>query len=160
MKQRVLIDNNCIDTLGVFSDIYKHLTSQYEFCVSSIIVEELASIPDDKMEKRIKTFIALSKAEVKFVLDAIKIYGVTRYDCCRYADEKTRKVYHEILNESGNNVKDAIIAATAAYENCILLTNDKELYKKMKEHGYAVMSFDELKAQYKAEVTNKDDFNT
>ena len=37
-------------------------------------------------------------------------------------------VYYNILNESKNNIADAIIAATAYENDCIVLTYDKKFY--------------------------------
>ena len=147
--KRILIDNTCLDTMCTNEEMYRDLSKMYEFCISSTIVEELACIPDEKKEKRIQTFIAFSKAQVKFVSDVVGVIGTSRIGCFRLPDETAIQVYEAILNESKSNKKDAIIAATAVQENCTLLTNDKKSYLKMKDNKFPVMNFDELCFVYK-----------
>ena len=49
-----------------------------------------------------------------------------------------------ILNQNKSNIVDAVIATTAVANDCILITEDKKLYNKMKNFGYKVMNFAEL----------------
>ena len=147
---RVLIDNNCIDTLRDNEEMYAELSQSHEFLVSSSVVEELAGIPDTKKEIRIQTFLAFSKAQVKFVTDAVAVWDVSRWNYARWPEERTIEVYEKILNKEKSNIRDAIIAATAVMESCILLTNDTKLTTKMKNNNYAVMSFSELYSIYQA----------
>ncbi|WP_397386322.1 PIN domain-containing protein [Paenibacillus sp. RRE4] len=38
-----------------------------------------------------------------------------------------------------SNSNDAIIADTSVHEGCILITEDKDLYQRMKNNNYEVM---------------------
>ena len=105
------------------------------------MVGELAKIPDSKQNKRIALFITFSKLGATFIPDSCAIYGHSRYGCCKWG---AGKVYHEILNDSKNNIEDAIIADTAVTNDCILLTNDSRFYNKMKRLNYNVMNFTEF----------------
>lgn len=53
-------------------------------------------------------------------------------------------VYKSILKENGSNADDAMIADTAVFEGCTLITEDRELYMKMKSQNYDVMSLSEF----------------
>jgi rRNA-processing protein FCF1 len=141
-KKRILIDNNCIDTILENLDFYENMKSKYEFCVCTSVVEELANIPDTNKEKRITVFICLAKIEAKFLPDSVFVAGHSRTGV---ACVSNAEIYHKILCESKSNISDAIIAETAVRNNCMLLTNDLRLYKKMKDNNYDVITFEDLK---------------
>lgn len=142
LKDKILIDNNTVDFILDNEDLFVKATSRYDFFVCTSVVEELASIPDSKKDKRIKLFITLSKFGATFINDSCFILGYARFGVSNLGEYK---VYKEILNESKNNVRDAIIADTAVTNNCILLTGDTGLYKKMKNLNYRVINFEEFK---------------
>lgn len=141
LKEKILIDNNTVDFILENKDLFIRAARRYQFYVCTSVVEELASIPDSKKDKRITLFIALSKFGATFINDSCLIVGYSRIGACNIGDFR---VYEEILNESKNNVRDAIIANTAVVNNCILLTGDIALYKKMKNLKYRVMNFEEF----------------
>lgn len=147
-KKKILFDNNAIDTVLKNSDLYKSLIHKYEFYVCTTVIEELANISDNEKEKRIKLFISFAKMEMKFISDSVFILDHSRLDCACLGNGV---VYNQVLNKNKSNIKDAIIADTAVTRDCILLTEDKKLYKKMKSLNYKVITLEELETKEKAD---------
>jgi rRNA-processing protein FCF1 len=138
---KILLDNNGIDFILENEELFIKATKKYNFYVCTNVVEELAKIPDTKKEKRIRLFITLCKFGATFINDSCHVLGVGRLGMSNLGEGT---VYYEILNENNSNVRDAIIADTAVTNNCILLTDDTRLNKKMKNLNYRVMKFKEF----------------
>ena len=115
MKEYLFLDNNSIDVINENIELFKQLDKLYKYCISPSVLEELANIPDNKKETRIKNLITLIEMQPKFIYDSVFIFGYSRLDCACLGDGR---VYNEILNSSHNNVRDAIIADTAVNNNC------------------------------------------
>ena len=145
---KILIDNNSVDFILENEETFIKATKKYSFYICTSVVEELANIPDTKQNKRVSLFISLCKFGATFINDSCFVLGYARFGVSNLGEGK---VYKEILNESKNNVRDSIIADTAVTNQCILLTNDSNLYKKMKKLNYQVMNFTEFK-----EIINND----
>lgn len=141
---RILFDNNIFDEIIENYDFFTNAKKNTEFFVSPSALEELANMKDVKREKRITNLISLVQLEPKFLLDAVVICDYSRCGCCKISDAK---VYKEILGKSGS-IRDAILAETAVNNDCYLLTNDKNLYKKMKKFGYKVLNIEDFKNEY------------
>ena len=139
--KKILIDCNCIDFLLTNEKEFLEKKNEYKYFVSSSVVEEIATISDDKINKRISLFLALCKIGASFLNDSCFILGKARLGFTNLGEGK---VYSEILNESQNNTRDSIIADTAVTNDCVLLTNDSKFCKKMKRLGYAALSFEEF----------------
>lgn len=54
----------------------------------------------------------------------------------RILDEKSDRyeIFEEVYKNNIHNIKDAIIAEAAIYNNCILVTKDSRLNKKVNKH--------------------------
>ena len=139
--KKILIDCNCIDFLLTNEKDFMEKKNEYQYFVSSSVVEEIATIPDDKKNRRIALFLALCKIGANFLNDSCFVFGKARFG---FSNLGEGKVYSEALNESHNNTRDSIIADTAVTNDCILLTNDSKFCKKMKRLGYAALSFEEF----------------
>lgn len=94
-----------------------------------------------KKATRIINMIRLASLRAKLIPTSVVISNYSRLDMARMGNGI---VYNQMLNESKNNIKDAIIADTAVTESCTLITEDVELYKKMKRHSYSVMNITEF----------------
>ena len=144
MKDKILIDNNTVDFILENEQLFIKANKKYKFFVCTSVVEELAKIPDTKKDRRIRLFISFSKFGATFINDSCFALGYSRFGVSNLGE---CKVYKEILNESKNNIRDAIIADTAVTNDCILLTNDTDFYNKMKNLNYRVMNFKEFMEQ-------------
>lgn len=140
--KKIMFDTNIFDKLNMVINDSKNATDRYEYYVTTIQVEELCEIPDSKIETRKLNILQLAELRAKLVpISVFVLNGRARLGYARLGDGKA---YSKVLKENGSNSDDAIIADTAVYEGCILVTEDKELYRKMKYYGYDVMNLSEL----------------
>jgi len=142
--QRILFDNNIINEILYHKEVFAKMKKYCEYFTCATVIEELASIPDSKIEDRVKLFLAFADLEVKFVPDSAFIFGKTRLNFGSLSSRETDDVYRSLLKPDGSNQNDAIIGATAFTRNCILLTNDKYLLKAMNRNGHRALSFKEF----------------
>ena len=49
-----------------------------------------------------------------------------------------------MIFKTRKNINDALIANSAMRENCIVITNDTDFYRKMINNDYPVMTFEEF----------------
>jgi len=147
--KKIMFDSNVFDKLPEFIDRVKNSAgSQYEYYITSIQVEELCEIPDDKQNIRKTNILMLVELRAKLVpISVFILNGRTRLG---YARLGNWEVYRKILNDKKTNIDDAVIADTAVYEGCTLVTQDKDLYKKMKNNNYDVMYLEEFLDSFKS----------
>ena len=69
--------------------------TKFEFYVSSIQVEELAQIGDNKKERRIQHMLCLCQMRAKLV-DTLAVLGYARLGHCMIGDE-AESTYHRLL---------------------------------------------------------------
>jgi len=135
--KKIMFDSNVFDKLPEIINLIKESAgTQYEYYITSIQVEELCEIPDDKKEKRIKNLLMLADLRATLVPESLFVIGTARLGYARLGEGE---VYQKILNTNKSNVDDAVIADTSIYEDCILVTEDKDLYNRMLKNGYDVM---------------------
>ena len=145
-NMKLLLDTNIINGLvekpelpGLFNSLKEFADAEIFVCYS--IVEEISAIPDLYIEKRKNILSSLFKLEPKIIYDGVAILGETT---CGTAVVSEGEVFQRIVNDSRNNLKDAIIAETAVNNNLTLVTNDIDLYNKMKANNYDVVNTEEL----------------
>ena len=83
----------------------------------------------------------LADLRARLVPLSVFILGCARLGYARLGEGE---VFNKILNSNRSNIEDAAIADTAVYEGCTLITNDDDLYERMKKNGYDVMKFDDF----------------
>jgi rRNA-processing protein FCF1 len=136
--EKIMFDSNVFDKLPqIISKIKESAENQYEYYITTIQVEELCEIPDEKKEKRVTNILMLADLRAKLV--PISVFVLNGRARIGYARLGNGEVYHKILKENKSNSDDAIIADTAVFEGCTLITEDKELYSRMKRNSYSVM---------------------
>lgn len=137
---KVMFDANAFDNaINCVHAIKEHLDTIDVF-VTDIQIEEIASIPDAKIEKRIAVFDCLCDLRPKLIPH---VFTFDRINFNHFSFV-TEPKYMEILKKSGKNQNDALIAATAISEGCILVTDDKEMAKLTRDAGGEVISFKEF----------------
>ena len=134
--KKIMFDSNIFNKLPSFIKKIKESKKEYSYYISTIQIQELAKIKDNKEKQRISNIIMLADLRAHLVPTSVSVLGEARLGYTRLGDGS---VYHKILNDSKN-----IIADTAVKEGCILITEDIKFQKKMKRHQYDVMSFDEF----------------
>ena len=139
---KILLDNNAIDKVQHNLDFIKENRHKLDIYVPRSVMGEAC---ENKSYNPTWNVISLLKADVKYLPDAIFVFGYSRLDgeAC-FGSEEVGEVYKNILNQNKSNIVDAVIATTAVANDCIFLTEDKKLYNKMKNFGYKVMNFAEL----------------
>ena len=140
---KILLDNNAIDQIVNNIDFIK-THKEISFYICREIAEEVSQKSDSYNPTQ--NIISLLKVGVSYLPNSVFILGHSLLDGeSQFCDENTALVYKNILKETKSNISDAIIAATAVKNNCTLLTYDGGLYKKMKNCGYSVITFEELR---------------
>jgi rRNA-processing protein FCF1 len=147
-KIKVMFDSNVFDLLHRNIDLLKKNENKYEVIITTIQIEELCRIPDCKLEERIKNFIMLVDIRARLVPSSIFVLSKSRLN---YGRLGIGEVYNKILKPSKRNINDAIIADTAVCENCCLVTEDIELYNKLKENGYETIMYNDFIELIRAE---------
>ena len=128
MKTKIMFDTNAYDKLQNNIPTLKHTLQKYDFYVSSIQITEILAIPDEKKDIRnnnLRNLIELRPTLVPtpFTFDHLNFSSFS------FSPEPS---YWHILKESKANRNDALIAATAIHEDCRLVTDDKDLLRRMK----------------------------
>ena len=139
--KKIMFDTNVFDMLRQHIELISKSTTEYEYYVTTIQIDELCEIPDDKIEKRKQNFLMLAHLRARLVPLSVFLLGRAHLG---YARLGKNEVYEKIINENHSNADDAAIADTAVSEGCTLVTNDNDLYSRMKRNGYNVMKFSEL----------------
>ena len=136
---RIMFDTNAFDKMH--DDLDKILACQkYEYYITSLQVEEIKNIPDNKETMKLKNFIALSKIQPPS-LPVPAVVGVAKAgDCVPMNDS----AYMDLLKVTHSNVADAMIGATAKRESCTVVTEDKDFSKRLRKHGIPTLTWDEF----------------
>jgi predicted nucleic acid-binding protein len=142
--RRVVLDSNVIDPIADRPGAYEAIraavdAARLEVLFTHITVEELAGIPDP--ERRSLLLLVLIDLG-HLIPTGAAVVGFSRLDFCRLNDDT------EALDafRSGNidHTRDALIAATAQFEQCALVTNDKRLTGRARERGVEVLTVFDL----------------
>lgn len=141
---KVMFDSNAFDKLLKVKSIDCFRSGKIHLFITNIQIKELASIPDTEKNKRIDLFMTVCTLCPTIVATTFSYSNLT-YSHLRYGAGEIESI---IRKESGNNEKDALIADAAVREGCILVTNDKEIIRKMCKIGKDVMSFEDFETQY------------
>jgi len=147
-SKRIMFDTNIYDNIVDQIHEINKTTDRIDYYITAIQIEEICKIPDSKEnieETRTRNFLRLVILRAKIVPTSIFILGYSRFDYACWSTPEAVQIYNKFVNPSGNNIKDAIIATTAVCEGCILVTEDKLLYNKMKVNNYEVMNLNEFK---------------
>lgn len=137
--KKIMFDSNIFDKLPEFIELIHNSTTQYEYYITTIQIDELCEIPDSKIDIRKNNILMLSDLRARLVPISVFILNGRTY--LGYARLGEGEVYHKILNENSSNIDDAVIADTAVFEGCTLITEDYKFCGKMRANGYEAMSF-------------------
>ena len=141
---KIMFDTNAYDKARKNISLIRRGKKQCEYYITEIQIKEVASIPDNKKEERKSDLLSIVELRprivpIPFSFDYIS-FAHFSFNVC--------PDYWHILKKSKANRNDALIAATAIYEGCTLVTDDKELIKKMVRLGKDVVTFDEFLQRY------------
>lgn len=118
----MMFDTNVLDRLlEVFCDFEEFSWDEYGYYITPVQVEELVKIPGSKKEKKYKIEAILEELGAEVL-------------------PSSSSPHSRIINSTGSNLDDAIIANTAVENGCILVTEDKDLYRRMEQEGLDVLT--------------------
>ena len=137
MKTKIMFDTNEFDKVLDSNIDPDQITDKYEVYVTLIQMEEIRNIPESKKEKREKLLNTISK------LKAISIPTPFTWDYFNFASFSfsIEPAYWKVLKQTKANRNDALIAATAIHEECVLVTEDKEILRDMKKLNKPAYTF-------------------
>jgi len=139
--KKIMFDTNVFDKLPEMIETLQRGKDHYKYYVTSVQIEEICNIPDLNKERRIVNMLMLSEIRAELVPVSVLIFGYSRFGFASFGEGK---VYEEILSPNHSNIRDAMIVDTAVHEGCTLITEDKDLYKKMTRNGYNAMLLSEF----------------
>lgn len=144
--RRVVVDANAIDLFIDLQGAEEFVRSsvdhgQLEVLYTHITIDELAATPDQERRSRL---LLLLVGLGHLVPTGAFVLGFSRLGYGRLtSDGEALEAFR-----SGNVVhtRDALIAATAQYEQCALVTNDRRLTNRARERGVEVIMPEDLLA--------------
>lgn len=142
--RRVVVDANAIDPLINMPGAYEATRSaiddgQLEILFTHVTVEELAETPDlDRRSHLLLILIDLGRIVPTgaFVLD------YSRLNFARLNDDA--EAFEAFRSGNIDHTRDALIAATAQFEQCAMVTFDKRLTARARDRGVEVLTPTEL----------------
>lgn len=149
IKKKIMFDTNVFDKLQTIIEKLEKTTDNYEYYITTIQIDEIASIPDTKIETRKMNILLLARLRAIIVPLSFCVLGKARLG---YAKMGNGLIYHNMLNENKNNLGDALIADTSVSEECTLITEDIKLYKKMKLNNYDAMTLNDFLNEIQKEI--------
>lgn len=145
--RRVVVDSNAIDPLVDRPGAYEVMRSsvdrgQLEVLFTHITIEELAATPDE--ERRSRLLLQLVGLGHLIPTGAF-VLGFSRLGFARFGSDD--EAFEAFRSGNVGHTRDALIAATAQYEQCALLTGEKRLTNRARERGVEVITPDDLLAE-------------
>ncbi len=141
----IMFDTNAYDEIlkGTITlkKLEKSIELGFRYFITNIQIDELSNIPDARIEKRKSLVLFLVTLKQSVIPIESFVFGYARFGLVKLGNGE---VYNKLLNESKNNVKDAIIGETAFLNNCILITEDIEFKNKIILLGGKSLSVKEL----------------
>jgi predicted nucleic acid-binding protein len=145
--RRVVLDSNAVDPLIDLPGAYEAVQAavdggRLEVLYTHVTIEELAATRDpDRRSRLLLAVIGLGRLVPTgaFALD------VSRLGLARLSDDVD--AVERLRSNNVAHTRDALIAVTAAHENCVLVTNEvRRLPARAREQGIEVITSAELLA--------------
>jgi hypothetical protein len=154
--RRVVVDANAIDPIVDLPGAYEVMRSsvdqgQLEVLFTHITIDELAATPD---EDRRSLLLLLLVDLGHLIPTGAFVLGFSRLSFARLtSDGEAVEAFR-----SGNidHTRDALVAATAQFERCALVTSDQRLTNRARERGVEVITPDDLLAELGFNVQSSD----
>ncbi|WP_110882009.1 PIN domain-containing protein [Mycolicibacterium vulneris] len=142
--RRVVVDSNAIDPLIDIPGAYEAMRSsieqgQLEVLYTHVNIDELAVVPDE--DRRARLLLALA-ALGNLVPTGARVLDFSRLNWARFGDD--REALEEFRSGNIDHTRDALIAATAQYEQCELVTNERRLTNRARARGLTVITTEKL----------------
>jgi hypothetical protein len=144
--RRVVVDSNAIDPLIEIPGASEVMLSavdegQLEVLYTHVTIDEIAATPD--LERRSRLLLALVGLG-RLIPTGAFILGFSRLGWARLGGDD--EALEEFRSGNIDHTRDALIAVTAQYEGCELVTNERRLTNRATARGVAVITTEELLA--------------
>ncbi|MEH1170006.1 hypothetical protein V6V47_31965 [Micromonospora sp. CPCC 205539] len=145
--RRLLLDSNAVDPFadipGAYEAAQKAIAEGvYELIFTHVNLDELAETKDvDRRQHLLLVMVALGR----LVATGATAVGYSRVTWCRLVDDAD--VFDAVQSGNIDHTRDALLAATAVFEGCPLVTNDKKLRNRAAGRGVDVITTAELLAE-------------
>ncbi|WP_254876762.1 hypothetical protein [Verrucosispora sp. NA02020] len=145
--RRLLLDSNAIDPFADVPGAYEAaekavVDGSHELIFTHVNVDELAETPDvDRRQHLLLVMVGLGR----LVPTGATAVGYSRVSWCRVVDDAD--VFDAVQSGNIDHTRDALLAATAVFERCPLVTNDKKLRNRATGRGVQVFTTTELLAE-------------
>ena len=149
LVRRVVIDSCAVDPFVDIRGAYEAArqaidAGRLEILYTPVTIEELGNVQDPR--KRAELLSALKKLG-RPVLTAGFIVGVSRLGQGRLSNEANANAIKAMQVGNIGNSRDALVAITALFEQCALLTQEKKLRNRASAQGIEVLTCQDLFAE-------------
>lgn len=128
-----MFDNCAFDHLleytSDFVDFFNKTSKENRYYTTSVQIEEIAQIEDDKKEIRIIKTLCLT-AMRPLIINTDFVFDECRFGFFEFADDEDT-AFENIKGNSSKMIHDAMIGAAAKRAACIVVTDDKKLTKRL-----------------------------
>lgn len=142
----VVIDSNMVDYVLGLPGRYEAFLSaieqgRLELLFTHVTLDEIAATPDEgRRGLLLVNLVSLGR----IVPTGAAVMDFSRLDYCRFTDEDDFGALEAFRSGNIKHTRDALIASTARYEKCALVTFDERLTKRAREHGLEVLTPEQL----------------
>ncbi len=116
---------------------------QLELLFTHVNIDELAAVPD--LDRRSRLLLALVDFG-RLVPTGAFALGFSRLGYARLMDDVN--VVEALRSGNVDHTRDALIASTAVFEQCALVTNEKRLTARARERGIEVVTSLDLLTEF------------
>jgi predicted nucleic acid-binding protein len=139
--QRIMLDTNEYDKLLAAPHVYDRLLAllaegKIELLATHIQKDEIMAVEDTIKKARLQAL--LSRA--RMIATRGSVFGVSRFDQSRFGrDEDHKLIEHKLIEHIrrsrwDRDTEDALIAATAATDADVLVTDDESLMRRLNSY--------------------------
>ena len=138
--RRAVLDSNAVDPLidwpGAYEAVRAGLDAgRIELLFTHVNIDELAAVPD--LDRRARLLLVLVDIG-RLVPTGASAFDVSRLNFARLYDDVD--VIEALRSGNVDHTRDALIAATALFEGCALVTNEKRLAARARDRGIEVLT--------------------
>ena len=144
MKKKIMFDTNAFDKVQENNSEIRKKTDKYDYYITAIQIQEILAIPENKKDIRDQNLFNIIELRPTLVPTP---FTWDYFDFSQFSFS-VEPAYWKVLKDAKSNRNDALIAATAIQEGCILVTNDTELLRKMKMLDKSAITFDTFISDY------------
>lgn len=148
--RRVVFDTNAIDPVADTPGAYETLkaavqTGTLDVMYTHVTIDELVAIPDPSRRARL---VLVMTSLGRIVPTGQMVVGFSRLNFCRVGGEEDGEVMDALRSGSIDHTRDALIASTARFERCALVTNERRLANRSRARGIEVLTTADLLTEF------------